>query len=280
MSNGSVFPSDHEIQSLFLTDEQEQQRAQELNVDDGKFFFTIERSEQILFYFAAVHAFDPQHQQFKTIRSLRSDFLTRSWSHSRKVIVESRFSEDILESEQKAIHEAGEVGFTSFLAKQAGIDYECPEPKRAEETQYLQEFFSDEQILYFHIARRLAQRNRILPEQRSSAQEYVQVVFDFFQGLPSRRSPEILNREFFLNYHHKLYSKEPDLTDYEFRYSLEHPYKHVSFTNDVCRKSGELRELSITKHILNARNDWFSLFIVYGESHCLKQQPVLERYCK
>lgn len=54
-----------------------------------------------------------------------------------------------------------------------------------------------------------------------------------------------------------------DYSDKEHRIKLNNPTLHYSITNDISRKSDDVREKSILQNIINKRNEGYDVFIVY-----------------
>ena len=58
------------------------------------------------------------------------------------------------------------------------------------------------------------------------------------------------------------------------------PIKTETIINKVTRKSGELRNEYISKEIQKYWNDGFSIYIQYGASHAVIQEPFLKEIIK
>lgn len=275
-------PKDNEIQEMFLTQEQEVKRYDEFgeSIEAGTYFFTIEKEEQRLIYLAAIHSHDSKDPWFESCRVIRKEFLEKSGPRPKKIIVEGATQKE-LPDEKEAISLGAEVGLMIFLSRKEGIPYECPEPNKADRITYLQQFFDDDQIFYFLMARHVFFRLNIPETHRPPLQEYLKKhVTDSFDILDVRRTVHDFSREHFVALHNDYFHEEPKVDNRSFWNDLGNPHKNLFFTNEIQRKSGDLRELVITKQILQAWNAGYDLFVVYGASHAIQQRAALEKFCR
>ncbi len=64
--------------------------------------------------------------------------------------------------------------------------------------------------------------------------------------------------------------------DSEFFSKVVNPLLTISVINDVARSCGRLREIEILKEIERFWTEGKNIFIVYGQTHAVIQEPVLK----
>src|SRR3989339_296234 len=226
-------------------------------------------------YFGADHAYNSDHPQFALMKKSFQEFVDKY--PNPVVLVESSLPRQSPDSES-AIARDGERGFVAFLARERGIAVECLEPSRKDEIEYLQKYFSEEQIECYYFLRAI--RGYQLPRAEGSSK----VEFD------------VLARSI-LAHHETMYGK---LAGWEhFGFNLEHlrriyneltgepldfykgvdvdPRGDASVINQVANKCSLYRDfchLRTIKEQLEAGNQ---VFVVNGKEHAVIQKAVLER---
>lgn len=253
--------------------------------------FTIQSGDGSLFYFGATHSNNPNNKMFLDIKKQFDEFEPDAVfiEGFLQLRTEDRFK--ILEwaknlNEKELIHEAGESGYTIKLAIEKMIFVDSPEPKFQEEITYLQEEgFSKDEMFAYYMLRYIQQRTRI-PEPRPSIEEYAASELKFLQKL-TRWNDFDFSLSYFYKVANKIWGDDFDVNGSE-RELLSKidpiPWEDEKLkqtaVNAVSRASGEFRDQYIVQEIDKVLQNHKRLFIVYGLSHAVIQEPALRKILK
>ena len=263
-------PSRDEIHPLIMT------RYEYSEVESARpYTYTIENDTQQLIYFWGNHSFDLQHPQNLEIQQLRESFLHHP-NPKKHALIEARVLA-VAPSKTEAIETQGEVGLLARLATQSGVDRTGAEPTRQEQVTYLEQFFSREDIFYSNLGTCFATRHRWMTGK--TREELCLACAKLFHTFPWREE-EDLSLEKVKQIHTRLFGTPFDPMDAEHRKKLDNPTLHYSVTNDISRKSDDVRERSITGNIISKRQEGYDIFVVYGESHAIIEEKALREFCR
>lgn len=233
------------------------------------YYFELEQDGQRISYFGANHTYNPDHAQVPQIKKEWNIFLSQSKAEQSVVLIEGG-TRTIGASEAETLKRSGEPGLATYLAKQAGIAIESPEPPRAYEVAELLKHFPKESILYYYFARAAHQWTRT--DMERDFLTYVQrgvsdqaETLGFTEDLLSTLSET----------HQKMFGTTLDLDDLEHFERASDPTTTASLSNQVARATSILRDRYILKEIEKKWQEGKSLFIIYGATHAVMQEPAL-----
>jgi len=236
------------------------------------YIYKIQNKNQFLYYFGEKHSFNPDDAEWIKAKELWNEFVKNTENQKRIVFVEGGVIK-AKENEAKAVSEAGGTGLITFLASKDGVNVYCPEPDRKYERTNLEKSFSKEEIQYYYFARLVAQWWR-KQEQRPEFEEYINPYLkrdketsgwnDFDFSLDNMKKV-----------HKKLFGIDFDLNDKKFFQDITTPVILKTVINKVCRTCSTMRNEYIVNEILKYWNQGYSIFVEYGASHAVIQEPLL-----
>ena len=259
-----ILSSEEYREHLFATSEHERTHVFELTRGDVK-----------LVYFGTSHTNNPDDPIFEDIqkifRALQPDMVYvegQEYINDKKESVRKHMQEvSVAESKVQ-----GEHRFTLHLATESGADFESPEPNpQAEITDLLGEGFSREDIFRFYIYRGIDQYQRH-HDSRSADEciEYLKGHVQRFEEDSRWESGEI--SEFF-----ERVSRDLDVGDMKKYHEQVDPipWEHSPETviNLISRRSSLFRDLHIFERIASGLKTHKRIFVVYGATHAVKQEP-------
>lgn len=236
------------------------------------YIYKINNGKQFLYYFGERHSFDPKHPQWLEQKKFWADYIKETKNQKMVAFVEAG-RPSAGETEEDSIVDAGGTGLVTFLATKQNIEIYCPEPNRTFEMHELEKQFSREEIEYYYFARIVHQWGRI-PEPRPKFEEYV-VRFLERDKNESQWDDFDFSFENMKIIHERLFGKKFDFNDSNFFGDLVTPVELNTVINKVSRASGDVREVHIVNEIHKYWKKGCSLFIEYGASHAVRQEPVL-----
>ena len=234
--------------------------------------YILNKNNQYLYYFGSRHSYDPTDAQFPIIEKFWSEFTKQTDGQKRIVFLEGG-NRPALETKEKAISEGGEMHFVAYLAKQENIETSSPEPSDGSQFEEGLKLFSKEEVAYYFFARVCYQWNRMI--DKPDFETYI----NRFLVRDAKSSGWVdfdFSIKHFSNIHKKIFDTDFNKDDKDFFYSIINPTTEKSITNKVSRFIGsELRDIHILEEIEKVWKEGFSLFIIYGCSHAVIQEPVL-----
>lgn len=234
------------------------------------YVYEIEDGAQKLTYFGAEHSFDPEDEQVARVKGAWEEFLRKVDRQNAVVFVEGGARDSNEESEAIAIHEDGETGLSTYLANQEHVPVFSPEPNTKEVVDQLKLHFKADEILYYFFARGVAQWHRLAPQPEFDT--YLQGLFSD-EAVALGYDPDILGE--LSQTHERLFGKKLDIQDVDHFDQAEDPITITSVSNEVARATSILRDKHIMGEVENKWKEGKSIFIVYGASHAVMQEPAL-----
>lgn len=235
-------------------------------------FYKIQNKNQFLYFFGERHSFDPKNNQWIMVKKFWSDFINDTNDQKKVAFVESG-RPSIEENEEKSISGAGGTGLITFLASKQNIEVYCPEPNAINEIHELEKKFTKEEIEYYYFARIVHQWGRI-PEPRPNFEEYVTRFLEKDKRI-SGWSDFDFSLENMKTIHKKNFGTEFSLSNLNFFKEIVTPVELNSIINKVSRASGDFREEYIVGEINKYWNNGYSIYVEYGASHAIMQEPLL-----
>ncbi len=237
------------------------------------YLFKIEKDNKHLFYFGEAHSFDPTNLQWVKLKEFWQEFIKVTEGKKRIVFTEGGLR-PVEENEEKAILEHGGMGLITFLASLENIEVFSPEPSDTFERNELLKSFSKDEVQYEYFARMVYQWGR-MQEPKS---DFIKYMTGFLEK--EKKVSEWTDFDFSIDnmriIHQKLFGKGFNENDTEFFYSIVDPVKETSVINKIARSSSNIRDIYIVGKIKEYWNEGYSVFIQYGCSHVVMQEPLLK----
>lgn len=237
------------------------------------YVYKIQTGKQFLYYFGEKHSFNPDDSQWVQVRNFFSDFVKNTENQKRIAFVEAG-RPPVKETENGSILEAGGTGLITFLASQLNIEVYCPEPSRVYEIRELEKQFSREEIEYYYFARIVNQWGRI-PDPKPKFEEYVSRFLERDEKNSGWNDFDF-SYENLKRIHRNMFKAEFNENNSSFFRELVTPVDLKTTINKVSRASGVIRENYIINEISKYWDNGYSIFIEYGSSHAVIQEPLLK----
>ena len=173
-----------------------------------------------------------------------------------------------------AIRRHGEAGFSTWIAIRAGIPVYCGEPEWEDEIAHLVALGYSQADLFLHyLIRAVDQYHRSSP--RESFEEGIQRNLSWFQSVTQWQGFDysVSNLEQIAA---QTWPEPVALRTPEYAKEKVWPTKFESVVNDISRASSDYRELAIIAEIKRCLQENDRVFVTYGGSHLVRQEPVLD----
>ncbi|MEK7135411.1 MAG: hypothetical protein AAB780_01770 [Patescibacteria group bacterium] len=231
---------------------------------EAPYELVINAKENHLYYFGEAHSNDISHPQWPKWHEFWKDFLNKTENKKRIVFIEGN-STHLYSNEEEAILSAGGMGLAVLKAKQNNIEVYSPEPGREEEMSEIEKLHPSELVIYFYIARQVAQWGRMM-EPKPGIEAYLGNYLKYYQT----------SFEAVKNTHKELFNKDFDQNDTGFFHSIVDPiFPERSVINTISQEVNNMRDRYIANKICEyIRND-LSVFAQFGHTHVVMQEPLL-----
>lgn len=234
--------------------------------------YIIEKDGQYIYYFGSRHSFDPNDPQFGELDKFFNDFLSKTNGKDRIVLIEGG-NWQIMENKERAIIECSEAGYGAYLAAQADIQRTSPEPKDVMRFAELSKNFSREEIVFFEFALAMYQWHRLT--EKKDIREYVQPFLDMIQ-VKTKWDDVDFSFEHMQELQKNWYGVEFDPNNTQFYYNLVDPTQNNGVTNRISKfEDTGFRDRYILGEIEKYWNEGKSIFIIYGATHAVMQEPAI-----
>ena len=247
------------------------------------YIFDLKAGNKELHYFGAPHVRDPKDPIFSEIKA------AFDLANPDIVFVEGinvRGNKNILnekiknETSKELIDSAGEAGFTLKLASDKGIEWQSPEPNDEELYKHLlKQGFSKDEIFVRGVLLVLPQYNRQMNKEtfKEYALPFIEQFkeatnwegFDYSYKHAIKLSEDILGGPVNLE-------NEEEASDYIDPTPWEEKKEKQTVLNRVGEASSIFRDKYIVSSIAEALKTHKRLFVVYGASHAVMQEPALK----
>src|SRR5581483_9558438 len=152
---------------------QQVQKVYEDREPDKPYVIEHEFEGKLLVFFGSVHNNDPQHVQWQELEKYWSKFLAHP--NKRKVVLVEGHAKLSASATKEQALERGESTLGIWMARQANIAVNSPEPDRVREVYFLRDRFSTDQILAYYFGRQMhqwyRQDRKISPDWRLYAED-------------------------------------------------------------------------------------------------------------
>lgn len=240
------------------------------------YFFKLNRRGNALFYFGARHSFDPADPQFKILEKRWGGFLKRTGRGAHRLVLVEGGLRPVSRSAVEAIHQGGEADFITFLASQSSVETYCPEPSMTKERNWLLRQFKKEEIQYYYFARTVSQWHR--SGKKTPLSSYIRPSL-----LRDERVSGWHNFSFSLPHmkkiHQLIFRGKFGEENGSFFAAITDPTLSTTIINRVAASSTAFRDRFIVHEIKKLWNT-HHLFIVYGRSHALTHEPILQNLAR
>lgn len=224
----------------------------------------INNSFSELVYIGINHTSDTEDDQIK--------FIIENWENLKPDVALNegglwKFGQDI----ETTISQYGEAGLVSFLANRDQIPVLSLEPPDSVVINYLRNWFTNEQIKVFSILQYIPQYFTL--SQGESFEVYVARAIHVLSQKPGLegfpRNVAELSQSI-----KALLPRMGDWRKVDNRWIS--PLKDFGFTNDIARRTNEIKNQEMVNKILNIFKSGGKIFAVGGLSHVVMQEPALK----
>ncbi len=258
------------------------------------YLYELKNGEKELLYFGAYHSRNPEDGIFKDIENKFNEVtpdlvLIEGMSniHQKRESFEKNemgLGDDEDAIRKKIIDVAGESGFALYLAIKKGIDCESPEPEDADMyNALLEQGFSKDDIFAEQIFLVLPQYHR--QTEQSGFKEYTEPFIDSFKKATNWRDFDY-SYEYALEAAKKAIGKHVDVEndeqtlDYVDPIPWENKKDAQTVMNQIARATSQYRDKFMVSEIAKALQTHKKVFVVFGASHAVMQEPALKELFK
>lgn len=239
------------------------------------YIFHIQKKGQHLFYFGATHTFDSKDPLYKKIVTSWKDFLRLTYKDNCIVLIEGG-ERIVAKTKEQAIRDDGEMGYVTYLANEEDIKTLSPEPPPQYRYNKLLEEFSKKEIAYYDFVLTCHQWNRY--KEKPDFEEYAT------RFLESDRRKSGWKRFDFslknmLKIHAEIFGTTFNKNDKRFFSDILNPLSSKSVINKISLfEDSGLRDEYIVAEIEKYWKRGMNIFIIYGVSHAVRQEPVIRDF--
>lgn len=234
--------------------------------------FVLDFNSNLLYFFGEDHSYDPNNTQWLNEKSFWQDFIEKTKGQKRIAFVEGG-KPPVETSEQEAIIKSGGGGFITYIANKENIEIFCPEPSMAEERALLEKRFTKEQIQYYYFARLIPQWHR----KQEPRPEFNKFINDYLNYHKRQSGWTDLDFSFesMKNIHKDIFKTEFNKNDVEFFKNITTPVETKTVVNQVSRMCSNIRDTYIVEKIQQYLKNNYSVYVQYGCTHAVRQEPLL-----
>ncbi len=237
------------------------------------YFFKIKKYNRVLYYIGANHSHNPKDKQYPFIRRYWNEFLKVAKPETSSVAVEGGLRK-LEKSEEEAIKNWSEGSFITFLAERKKYKQFSPEPDRRTLLKEVIPKYSKEVIQYYYFCisvyywglnyRTMNFEEYIVKTLKRDEKELGWKNFDF-------------SLENMKKIHKSLFKGEFDELNTDFFYTQINPTFRTTIINCFSQDKGIVRDAFIIKKLLDHWKKGENLFIVFGYTHAIVQEPALKK---
>lgn len=244
------------------------------------YVFEVEKGGKRLMYFGAPHTFDPQDPVLTDIEARYGaadpDIVVAEITSGVDGRQEKYRQWAASHSREEVVRGGGESVFAAWLAIRDGKELKSGEPSLQDESRYLEtQRFSREEMFVFFVVRSLNQYQR-MEDPQESFEQYVQPQLDHLsKNLRWRDFPFTITQ--FVALYEKITGRPFDIV----LEPLGEMCDPISWPggpertriNEAATTSLKFRDLRIVQEIGEALRSHRKVFVVYGASHAVMQEP-------
>lgn len=237
------------------------------------YFYFIKHGRQNLYYLGCPHCFNPEDSINSVIKHYWKDFLTQIQGDASLSLVEGGIRE-LRSSEEESILKDGEAGLVTYLSSIQNIECTSPEPGFEHETNTLLNEFSKDEILTYYFIRGVSQWNRLI--NKPSFEEYSKASLERYKKILNWGEIDF-SVEGRVKTFQSLTGREFEATNYKLMTNFCNPTKTDNILNKVSRANSILRDRYIVSAIEKVWDSGKNIFVVYGKTHAIIQEPALKK---
>lgn len=234
--------------------------------------YTIKSGPNFLYYFGEKHSFNPEDPQWTEVKEFWNAFLNDSKDTKRVVFIEGNMP-PLEKTETESILKHGGRGLSRYLASLENIETHCPEPGEKVERDELEKQFTRKQIQYYYFAGIVYQWTQN-HDPKPDFVEYMKK-YEVMDQETSQWTDFDFSLEAMKKVHAEFFDTPFDQTDWRFFYDVVNPISTKTIFNSISRISTEIRDTYIVKEIEKYIKDGYSVFVEFGASHAVVQEPLL-----
>lgn len=265
--------------------------------------FHLEKDGLELDYHGVAHTVDPESPIFEDIRSKFEDFATRHSPDDSVIVIEGGLRPMEFVKDEGEAAKLGEPGFLQYLAEQAGYRVISPEASEDAQAQAMKDAgFGADEIAVWSLLRDITFTIETVREE-PSAQDMAAWYFSAAEASGANWVTDLPSKDELRS----LYAKEPaaalklideigamvlerlkqvfkSSTGVDFDFSLAEKYDDPadfsgvdSVFNRLAAISSETRDKEIVRAIGRELENGQSVFVVYGASHAVMQEPAFRK---
>ncbi len=231
------------------------------------YLFKLIKPQQCLFYFGANHSHDPENEQFLKLTEFWNEFLHQSSGKNCIVVLEGG-TRPVHKTKDQAIIKDSEAGYATFLAQQASIPCISPEANDTFlETELLKKFNADD-VYFMRFADIWHQFNEI--KKNKSHQNFANYIKKFNAFLGYKNLDQF--KKIYQHHFHTTF----DIDDEEKIRSIINLENDTHIIGKIHQYNNVLRDKFIVNQIKKLIDEKKNIFIVFGATHCVMQEPALK----
>lgn len=233
----------------------------------------VGHSKQRLLFYGSDHTNNPEHSQFQDIEVRWGKFTAET--DQPIALVEGRFDEapeEETKDRTESIIAGGEAQFVVYLARRDGVKVVSPEPDRAWEANELAKEFGRDNVVFYYFIRQIGWWSRLTekPDIEAKATKMLELMKKTYEWDDVDFSIERMEAV-----HEELFSKPLPWDDAQWVYDITTPTPADHITNQISRRSGELRDEYILRQIEQYWKAGKSPFAVFGSAHAIRLELAL-----
>jgi len=236
------------------------------------YWFSVQFGTRFLYYFGEEHSYDPSNIQWIEEKKIWLEFIKRSKLSKRIVFVEGG-RRPVEQTQTDSILNHGGMGFITFLAHKEKISTFSPEPDSRWSRQLLQKQFSRKHIQYYYFARTVHQWSR-KQNPKPRFEEYINeyLMQDKYE---SKWNGFDFSLENMKKIHKDIFGEDFNHSNTEFFAAIVTPVDLTTVINKVARANSKIRNEYIVQEIQKYIIEGYSIFVQYGCSHAVIQEPLI-----
>lgn len=206
------------------------------------------------------------------------DFLKKTGAKNCIVVVEDGPHKP-QKSSKNAIGYGGENGYITYLASKSCIPIPifCPEPSIKMQIKVLNRLFTRSEIFYFYFIRSIVQWNKTPIIYKSKFKKHILIFSQWFKRQSKWSNFDFSFRK--IEYIHRRLFGSPFVNEKNFFTPLISPWG-VFVTNKIAHRLNLYRDYSILKMLNIYWKRGLNIFVVYGGSHLITQEPAIKMLIK
>lgn len=235
----------------------------------------LEAGDQKLLFYGSNHVNDPANPQFVDLETRWATF--RRLGKDPIILVEGHFDqapeEDTIDRDTSII-EGGEAQLMVYIARRDNALVASPEPDQVWEANELVKEFGREKVLFYYFMRYINLWNGFTqkPDIPGGSRRVLEAMKEQFQWKDVDFSLD--NME---SIHKTLLGRPFDSSDVDWVNTITDPTNNEYVTNELSRRSSELRDEYIIQQIQHYWSHKRSIFAVFGSAHAVRLEGALRK---